>query len=91
MSQNTKWKVARLDDIERRGRDIPVREHGSVPARLPPRLRPDRHERPGGRVERYAVHFEGRVPVEHDVQLLLARPSLVVLTDQRAVLAGRVR
>jgi hypothetical protein len=27
MSDNPKWQVARLDDIERRGRDIPVREH----------------------------------------------------------------
>ena len=27
MNDNTKWQVARLDDIERRGRDIPVREH----------------------------------------------------------------
>jgi quercetin dioxygenase-like cupin family protein len=27
MSQKTMWQVARLDDIERRGRDIPVREH----------------------------------------------------------------
>src|SRR6266540_1390 len=65
-------------------------EDGSVPGRLPPRLRPDEHERPGGRVERLAVDLEGRLPVEHDVQLLLARPGLVVLTDQRAVLAGRV-
>ena len=31
MNDNPKWKVARLDDIERRGRDIPVREHlGSI-------------------------------------------------------------
>jgi hypothetical protein len=27
MNDNPKWQVARLDDIERRGRDIPVREH----------------------------------------------------------------
>jgi mannose-6-phosphate isomerase-like protein (cupin superfamily) len=27
MGDNPKWKVARLDEIERRGRDIPVREH----------------------------------------------------------------
>ena len=65
-------------------------EDGSVPGRLPPRLRPDEHECPCGRVERLAVDLEGRLPVEHDVQLLLARPGLVVLADQRAVLAGRV-
>jgi hypothetical protein len=27
MSESRNWQVARLDDIERRGRDIPVREH----------------------------------------------------------------
>ena len=27
MSETPKWHVARLEDIERRGRDIPVREH----------------------------------------------------------------
>ena len=27
MTGKTKWQVARLDDMERRGRDIPVREH----------------------------------------------------------------
>ena len=32
MSENPNWKVARLDDIERRGRDIPVREHMGIHA-----------------------------------------------------------
>src|SRR5689334_25368176 len=27
MTDNAKWRVARLDDLERRGRFIPVREH----------------------------------------------------------------
>src|SRR5829696_10152539 len=65
-------------------------EDGSVSGRLPPRLRPDEHERSRRRVDRLAVDHEGRLPVEDDVQLLLARPRLVVLVDQRAVLAGRV-
>jgi hypothetical protein len=30
MNDNPNWKVARLDDIERRGRDIPVREHFGI-------------------------------------------------------------
>jgi hypothetical protein len=64
-------------------------KHGPVSGRLPPRVRPDEHERPCGRVDRLAVELEGRTPIEDDVQLLLARPGLVVLTDQRAVLAGR--
>jgi hypothetical protein len=32
MSDTHRWKVARLDDIERRGRDIPVREHLGIRA-----------------------------------------------------------
>ena len=32
MSENLKWQVARLDDIERRGTDIPVREHLGIHA-----------------------------------------------------------
>ena len=42
-----------------------------------------------GRVDRLAVDLEGRLPIEHDVQLLLSRPGLVVLIDQRAVVARR--
>ena len=32
MSDNPAWQVARLDEIERRGRDIPVREHFGIRA-----------------------------------------------------------
>src|SRR5215218_1952093 len=32
MDDGPKWKVARLDEIERRGRDIPVREHLGIRA-----------------------------------------------------------
>ena len=32
MSDKRKWQVARLDEIERRGRDIPVREHLGIHA-----------------------------------------------------------
>jgi hypothetical protein len=32
MSDNGGWQVARLDEIERRGRDIPVREHFGIRA-----------------------------------------------------------
>ena len=30
MNDSPKWQVARIDDIERRGRDIPVREHFGI-------------------------------------------------------------
>jgi hypothetical protein len=32
LSDTQRWQVARLDDIERRGRDIPVREHFGIRA-----------------------------------------------------------
>jgi hypothetical protein len=32
MSDDSNWQMARLDDIERRGRDIPVREHLGIQA-----------------------------------------------------------
>jgi hypothetical protein len=32
MNDNPNWQVARLDEIERRGRDIPVREHFGIHA-----------------------------------------------------------
>jgi hypothetical protein len=48
-------------------------------------------KRPCRRVEGLAVDLEGCVPVEHDVELFLARPGLGVLADQRAFVAGPVR
>src|ERR1044071_7817689 len=79
--------VDSLARLAGRGAD---REHGSVPARLPPRLWPDGYKRAGGRVERLSVDLEGRLPVAHDVQLLLAGPRLVGLRDQGSVFTGRV-
>src|SRR4051794_3014961 len=64
-------------------------QHGSLTGHLPPRLRPHEHERSALRLDRLAVDLERRLAIEHDVQLLLARPGLVVLIDQRAVLTGR--
>src|SRR5262245_40128758 len=64
-------------------------EDRSVPRRLSPCLRPNENESPRRRVDRLAVDLERRVPVQHDVQLLLTRAGLIVLADQRAVLAGR--
>src|ERR671936_2928306 len=51
MSNNPKWQVARLDDIERRGRDIPVREHLGIQA---------------FGINAYTPGDEGRLISEHD-------------------------
>jgi len=47
-------------------------ENCPVPCRLPPRFWADKYECPSRRVDRMAVDLECRIPVEHDVQLLLA-------------------
>jgi hypothetical protein len=51
MSDNPNWQVARLGDIERRGRDIPVREHFGI--------------RSFG-INAYAPGEDGRLIGEHD-------------------------
>src|SRR5689334_7602643 len=51
MRDNQKWQVARLDDIERRDRDIPVREHLGIRA---------------FGINAYLPGEEGRLISEHD-------------------------
>jgi mannose-6-phosphate isomerase-like protein (cupin superfamily) len=51
MSENRNWKVARLDEIERRGRDIPVREHLGIRA---------------FGINAYTAADDGRLLSEHD-------------------------
>src|SRR6185437_618818 len=66
-------------------------EDGSVTGRLAPGPGPDEHECSRPRVDHLAVDLERHLAVEHDVELLLTRPGLVVVVDQRAVVPGRER
>jgi hypothetical protein len=73
MSGNSKWRVARLDDIEPRGRGIPVREHLGIHAFGANAYRPgedgtlinDHDESGSGQEELYVV-LDGNATFEID-------------------------
>jgi len=68
MSENPKWKVARLDDIERRGRDIPVREHMGIR---------------GFGVNAFTPGDDGRLVGEHD-EAASGQEELYIVVDGNA-------
>ena len=72
MNDNPKWQVARLDDIERRGRTIPVREHLGIHAFGVNAFTPNEegvlineHDESGGQEELYVV-LDGNATFEID-------------------------
>jgi len=89
MNASAQWQVARLDDIERRGRSIPVREHLGIHAFGINAWRPDEdgllineHDEAGGQDELYIV-LDGTATFEIDGEtvdapagtLLFVRPE----------------
>ena len=68
MNDKPKWKVARLDDIERRGRDIPVREH---------------LEDPRIRINAYTPGEDGTLINEHD-EAGSGQEELYIVLDGKA-------
>src|SRR5262249_15635230 len=68
MSANPKWKGARLDDIERRGRDIPVREHMGIR---------------GFGVNAFTPGDDGRLVGEHD-EAASGQEELYIVVDGNA-------
>jgi mannose-6-phosphate isomerase-like protein (cupin superfamily) len=89
MNASAQWQVARLDDIERRGRSIPVREHLGIHAFGINAWRPDEdgllineHDEAGGQEELYIV-LDGTATFEIDGEtvdapagtLLFVRPE----------------
>lgn len=74
MNDSPEWQVARLDDIERRGRNIPVREHLGIHGFGVNAWRPDEsemlineHDEAGGQEELYIV-LDGNATFEIDGQ-----------------------
>jgi hypothetical protein len=72
VNDSPKWKVARLDDIERRGRSIPVREHLGIQAFGVNAFRANEegllineHDESGGQEELYVV-VDGNATFEID-------------------------
>src|SRR4029078_8053285 len=68
MSGKAKWQVARLDDIERRGRDIPVREHLGIHA---------------FGINAYTPGEDGRLIGEHD-EVGSGQEDLYIVLDGKA-------
>jgi mannose-6-phosphate isomerase-like protein (cupin superfamily) len=73
LDENTKWQVARLDDIERRGRNIPVREHLGIHAFGINAFRPDErgtlineHDESGSGQEELYIVLDGTATFEVD-------------------------
>jgi hypothetical protein len=75
MTESPTWRVARLDDIERRGRDIPVREHLGIHAFGINAFMPaedgtliNDHDEAGSRQEELYIVLEGTATFEIDGQ-----------------------
>src|SRR5262245_38034010 len=68
MSVNTNWKAARLDEIERRDRDIPVREHLGIRA---------------FGINAYVAGDDGRLISEHD-EAGSGQEELYIVLDGKA-------
>ena len=85
MNDRPHWRVAHVDDMERRGRDIPVREHLGIHAfgvnAFTPRedgtLVSDHDEAGSGQEELYVV-LDGNVTFEIDGEAVEARPGTLV-------------
>jgi hypothetical protein len=103
LAENPKWQVARLDDIERRGRSIPVREHLGIHAFGVNAYTPgddgtliNEHDESGSGQEELYIVLDGKATFEIDGEtvdapagtLLYVRPaSLRKATGNGTVLA----
>ncbi len=90
MSDNPNWQVARLDDIERRGRSIPVREHLGIHAFGVNAFRPaedglliNEHDEAGGQEELYIV-LDGQATFEIDGETIEAPAGTLVYVRPEA-------
>jgi hypothetical protein len=85
MNDKRRWRVAHLDDIERRGRDIPVREHLGIHAfginafasGEDGTLVNDHDETETGQEELYIV-LDGKVTFEVDGEAVAAQPGTLL-------------
>jgi mannose-6-phosphate isomerase-like protein (cupin superfamily) len=85
MNDNPKMQVARLDDIERRGRSIPVREHLGIHAFGITAYTPDEdgtlineHDESGSGQEELYIVLDGAATFEVDGQTIDAPPGTFV-------------
>src|SRR3954467_11047346 len=85
MSAKPNWHVTRLDDIERRGRDIPVREHLGIHAFGINAFTPaedgtlvNEHDEVGTGQEELYIVLDGNVTFEIDGESVDAPPGTYV-------------
>jgi hypothetical protein len=85
MNDKQTWKVARLDEIERRGRDIPVREHLGIHAFGINAFTPgedgtliNEHDEAGSGQEELYIVLDGEVTFEIDGETVEAPPGTFV-------------
>src|SRR6476659_2000494 len=85
MNDKPNWKVAQLDEIERRGRDIPVREHLGIQAFGINAFTPaedgtlvNEHDEAGAGQEELYIVLDGNVTFEVDGETVNASPGTLV-------------
>ncbi len=85
MNDKPNWHVAHLDDIERRGRDIPVREHLGIHAfginAFTPRedgTLVNEHDEAGTGQEELYIVLDGKVTFEVDGEVVDTQPGSLV-------------
>jgi len=91
MNDEPNWKVARLDDIERRGRDIPVREHLGIRAFGINAFAPgedgtlvNEHDEAGSGQEELYIVLDGAVTFEVDGEPVDAQPGTLLFIGPEA-------
>ena len=91
MSDNPKWKVARLEEIERRGRDIPVREHFGIHAFGINAYTPgedgtliNEHDEAGSGQEELYIVLDGTATFEVDGETVVAPAGTLVFVPPQA-------
>ena len=85
MNDKPNWQVAHLDDIERRGRDLPVREHLGIHAFGINAFTPSEdgtvvgeHDEAGSGQEELYIVLDGKVTFEVDGEAVEAQPGTLV-------------
>lgn len=91
MKDKPTWKVAHLDEIERRGRDIPVREHLGIQAFGINAFTPDEdgtlvneHDEAGAGQEELYIVLDGNATFEVDGEIVNASPGTLVFVGPQS-------
>ena len=91
MGDKPKWQVARLDEIERRGRDIPVREHLGIQAFGVSAFTPGEdgklvgeHDESGSGQEELYIVLDGNATFEVDGDTIVAPAGTFVFVGPEA-------